>query len=277
MRTQIHRLLGRAALAGIAATMLIPAGTPTATAASTAAGPDKPAVVSVRSILAIAPDTDRKGPVHTGPALDRVNWRNATVVLPRLWPTGPHCDGGLVTFVNGRATVRGSAYRILPPGKEPVYADIIGDSRAEALIPVQCGPVNSEYSDTLVAFTGQALRPRGFGSIKTNTWTEGMAGVRVTDKKVVEVTVKEHTGDYPRTQIRGFAWNGSAFRQVSGPTEFPPEVNGYSFDWSTATLTIPFKGAGTTIQPNDRTCPRVTVTFTRVRDGEGVAQAGGCE
>lgn len=226
-----------------------------------------------------------KAPVHADPAragkaaarapagLRKVDWKNVTLKLPRMG-AGVYCAGGTVTFTNGHAGSGWGRYEILPYKTKPAYGNLVGDAREDATVLVTCGP---ESHDNLVTVTGTKAKPSVVGAVSSEHWGVGYRTYRITTKKTLEVTAKEMLTRRPRTQLRTFAWVRGAMRQVSGPREFPPPVDGGNYDWAAATMTIPFTAASTTVQPNDRACPRVRVTFQRVHQNEGAVQAGGCE
>jgi len=214
-----------------------------------------------------------KAPAAAPQSLRKVDWKNVTLKLPRLRP-GSTCGGGTIKFVNGYAGKGEGRYQILPGKRKAAYGNLAGDRHEEAAVVVWCG---SESADHLVVVKGTRAKPTVLGLVNSEHWGVAFPSYRITAKKTLEVTAKETLEEYPCTQLRTFAWSGSAFKQVSGPRQFPAPVDGHNYDWSTATLTIPFKDASTTVQPNDRSCPRVTVKFTHVHDGVGAVQAGGCE
>jgi len=283
--SSLKRLAPRLALTGlIVAAAVSGAGLAVANAGQKADSPNRPNATqpSTSNAPASAPGVTSPERVAVpvaaiAPGLHTVDWKNATLKLPRF-QTDRYCAGGVVTFRNGLAVTKTGTYRILRPGKKAVYGQLTGDRLDEAVLPVDCSPPNSEYASHLVGVTGRpgALRVLG-DAITTENWGISIDSVRITGGQAL-VTLTERLTDHPRTQIRGYAWTGTEFQQVSGPTKFPePVVDGTNFEWSTATLTLPFKAASTTVQPNNRSCPRVTVKFTHVQDGVGAVQSNGCE
>lgn len=195
-----------------------------------------------------------------------IDWRNQPITIAPT--TG--CTGGMVTFRNGKATHDGHTY--LVDEAAPVFGDIDGDGHEDALLSLKCGTAQ-ELGRMLAGVNagGESL-----GVIRGEHYLVAFSKIRVSGGKVT-VDATDRSQDPDVTQTRTYRWNGSALAQVDGPTSFEEKAATGAFDWSTATLTIPFKGAQATIQPNNRSCPRVTVTFTRVNDGQGAVQSSGCE
>jgi hypothetical protein len=271
-RIAITAALSIAALTG--------AGFAVANAAGKADSPQRETVSQAAPALkaaakaAAAPGSDAGRPAPPAPAgLRKVDWKNVTLKLPRL-QAGKYCGGGTVSFKNGYAGSGWGRYQILPYKAAPAFGHLVGDAREDAAVLVACGP---ESPDHLVTVTGTKAKLTVVAVVSSEHWGVGYRAYRITGKKTLEVTAKETLSRKPRTQLRTFAWVRGAMRQVNGPREFPPPVNGGNYDWANATLTIPFQAATTTVQPNDRTCPRVTVTFQRVHQHEGAVQSGGCE
>jgi hypothetical protein len=207
-------------------------------------------------------------------SLRKVDWRNASLTLPRLASDGPACRGGAVKFKNGVAVTSNSRYQVLPGDDRAEYGDINGDRREDALLHVYCGPTGREASDWLVAMKSTAQgKPAPLGAIEPDGgyWFTGY-DVHSTGMVLAELT------DIPgsRTQSQRFGWNGHAFYRL-GDDDHQQRVDATNYDWSRATLTIPFRGATATVQPNDRTCPRKTVTFTNAGTDQGAVQSGRCE
>ncbi len=195
-----------------------------------------------------------------------IDWRNHAFQIDR----SDGCTGGMVTFRDGKATHDGHTY--LADEAAPVYGDIDGDGHEDALLSLKCGTAQ-ELGRMLAGVNagGESL-----GVITGEHYLVAFSKIRVSGGTVT-VDATDRSQDPDVTHVRSYRWDGTALTQVSGPTSFEERTGTGTFDWSTATLTIPFKAAQTTIQPNNRSCPRVTVTFARVSDGQGAVQAGGCE
>jgi hypothetical protein len=277
-RRQRNRAIGVAAFAMVA---LIGAGV----AFATAGGPndrlqpaDRPTPSSSASPSATPSGSASPSPStspSTSPAsLRTVSWRNATISLPAL----TSCPGGTITFTNGAAKIGDHQYSLLLTDPKPAYGDVNRDGREDAVFPVYCGSGGTGQVQ-LIAVSAAGTALRAFGTVTLEADRLSFASYTVADGAIV-ATVREAPdgGAAPRTQTRRYRWNGGAFEQIGGPSAFPaagPDAT--SFGWSTATLAVPFRGAAAAIQPNDRSCPRLTVTFTRVSETEGAVQSGGCE
>ncbi|GAA0950239.1 hypothetical protein [Virgisporangium aurantiacum] len=167
--------------------------------------------------------------------------RNATIDVPP-WPTDNLTGiSGRVTFHNGEVLV--PADSTFPFERHMLignvtYGDVDRDGATETVVQisafVQGGSIQIVALDrdrrgtivtmgTVVATTGEV---RGIDA----------AATRVTGDGVVEARV----GDYQRCcgdetpqlwQKRGYAWNGSRFRQTTGPVSFPinPSVTETSY------------------------------------------------
>jgi hypothetical protein len=239
---------------------LQPAPAPSVTQSPTASGPTPSTSVPPSSTASTA-----------GGAVDirTVDWRNTTIPIAQ----SGGCAGGLVPFKGGNAKRGGHNYEI---AGAPAFGDIDGDGRDDAIVPFSCGD-SHEPGNYLVGVSTGGPTLRGLGTIGTENWGVVFTSYDVSGGVVV-VGVRNGLRDQQENQTRRFRWNGTTIVQISGPTRFEDsKPDAATFDWSTATMTVPFKGASTTIQPNDRSCPRATVTFTHVRENEGAVQTGGCE
>ncbi|APU17735.1 MULTISPECIES: hypothetical protein [Actinoalloteichus] len=74
-----------------------------------------------------------------------VDWYNATFTVSEVGG----CPPATVTFTDGAGETEDRVYRFAP-GAEIVYGDVIGSGRESALLILQCGPRNSEYSTAVV-------------------------------------------------------------------------------------------------------------------------------
>ncbi|WP_246470853.1 hypothetical protein [Saccharopolyspora phatthalungensis] len=107
---------------------------------------------------------------QAAPGVRDVDWRNAEFTVP---PVGP-CPEQSVRFADGAAEAGDSVYRFTPE-REIGYADVTGEGVEDALILMDCGPRNSEYSRALIAMTtgpdGVAVRPLGT-VVSPPVWTQ---------------------------------------------------------------------------------------------------------
>lgn len=101
------------------------------------------------ALLALAPAAVA-APVAAQPTegVRDIDWHDAEYEVP---PVGP-CPQQQVRFHDGAGTAHSWIYRLAP--EEGIdYADVTGDGVEDALILMDCGPPNSEYSRSLVALT----------------------------------------------------------------------------------------------------------------------------
>jgi hypothetical protein len=157
---------------------------------------------------------------------------NATFLVPP-WPadnlTGP---SGWLTFHDGEV--------IVPPDDQfdferhilvggVTYGDVDRDGAEETIVEIDC--VVQGGSQQLVALDRDTV-----GNVVTMGTVVATTGeVRVIDSGSVRVNsggaVEARVADFQACcgdetpqiwQVREYGWNGQQFRQVSGPTEFPP-------------------------------------------------------
>lgn len=277
--TAIALALSTAALVGGGFAMAN-AGGPANKADSRPAGraTTSPAEATPAAPVTTAPEvkTAGTGPKTTRPtSLRKVDWRNTTLTLPALDTAGPACRGGQVTFKAGVGFTKDSRYQVLPERDRAAYGDLDGDRREDALLHVYCGPKDREATDWLVAMKAAPQgKPVPLGAIEPDGghW---FSGYRISGG-VVFADSTDIPGD--RTVTQRFGWDGKRFYRLGDDDHTPSQhVDATSYDWSRATLTIPFRGATASVQPGDRSCPRKTVTFTAAGKDQGAVQAGGCE
>ncbi|WP_236623252.1 hypothetical protein [Saccharopolyspora rectivirgula] len=99
-----------------------------------------------------------------------VDWHNATFTVPSVGS----CPQQQVRFSDGTGSSGDHVYRFTPD-EEIGYADVNGDRVEDALILLDCGPQNSEYTTGLIAMTtdedGESVRPLGV-VVDPPTWTQ---------------------------------------------------------------------------------------------------------
>jgi hypothetical protein len=206
--------------------------------------------------------------------LTKVDWRNHSVPIPAS--TG--CPAGDVRFQDGAATIDGYEYALLRlDGLRTAYGDVDRDGRPEAVLHLSCGN-GGDGKEHLIVIAAHTNQLRAIGS----TGTEERAAFTAYQVQGGEIvaTVREGGTNAARSQTRRYKWDGAKIVQVGGPSRFEgrsAQVDTSTYDWSTATLTIPFQRASAAIEPNNRSCPRVTVTFSHVHENEGTVQSGPCE
>jgi hypothetical protein len=169
-----------------------------------------------------------------------IDLRGATLDVP-AWPADNlTCRAGRLTFVGGKfspsaddpdrrtvtipATAHGDGM--------PAYGDVDRDGLPETVVLIMCG--DRPGSGQLVALdrdaTGQIVTMGTVVAMTNDIRDIDSTMVRIRDDATIEVGV----GDYQKPfgssasviwQTRGYGWDAGAFRQVSGPTEFPDNPN----------------------------------------------------
>jgi hypothetical protein len=167
------------------------------------------------------PSTSRSS---TAPPLDlrEVGWNDFVVRLPSN-RVDQDCPVGRTELTDGDwaesgdhgpGTIRGSY------SGAPVYGDLDGDGRAEAVRYIACfaaGGDSGDSSGQLIVITARGSQRVGLGY--AGPLAAVYDDVRVTGGKLV-VTVTAKYSD--EQQTRTYRWNGSAIVQIDGPTAWPP-------------------------------------------------------
>lgn len=140
-----------------------------------------------------------------------IDWRNATFEVP---PVGP-CGQQVVTFTDGQARTPDSVYRFTPD-REIVFADVTGEGVEDALMLVECGPPNSEYSRALVAVTADPdVRPLGT-VVSPSVWTQVPDAFAVAPDHLIDVTILDYETDQTHPEKYRWASSAQAFVRVDG-------------------------------------------------------------
>jgi hypothetical protein len=226
---------------------------------------------------ASAPASAPADPAPSGPAspspspspsaapvsLRATDWANAPVTIA----ASGSCRGATVTFSKGSAASGDTVYRILGGNTAPAYGDLDGDGIEDAIVLVNCQPGSMAPVTALVAVGGTG---RALGTVAMPS--DLMFSAYSVSGEKIHAAVTEDGGD-GRTQQRTYSWNGSSLVQTGGPTAFPalppPPVTAATFDWTNATLPLPF--GGPVADGGGTTCPTGTVTFVK-----SVGHLGAC-
>ncbi|GAA4619522.1 hypothetical protein [Saccharopolyspora hordei] len=135
-----------------------------------------------------------------------VDWRNAEFTVPRVGP----CPQQPVPFTDGAAEVGDWVYRFTPE-REVEYADVTGEGVEDALLLVECGPRNAEYSRALVAVT-EGPRPLGT-VVSPPTWRQVPQSCTVQDG-VIAVEVEDFDTGGTWTERYRWAQSAQAFVRI---------------------------------------------------------------
>ena len=141
-----------------------------------------------------------------------VDWHNAEFTVP---PVGS-CPWQPVRFAAGHAETADSAYRFAP-GREIVFADVTGEGVEDALVVMQCGPHDSEYSTALIGMTTDAAgAPVPLGTVSNpGVWTRTPADFTVWHGDIA-VWVTDWDTEQSRTEYYRWASSAKAFVRVDG-------------------------------------------------------------
>jgi len=110
------------------------------------------------------------GPWIAAADAPEVDWRNAEFTVPAVGP----CPRQVVDFNEGTGETGDFVYRFTPD-REIGYADVTGEGTTDALMLVECGPRNSEYSRALIGMTTDpgGTAPETLGTVVSPpVWTQ---------------------------------------------------------------------------------------------------------
>lgn len=140
-----------------------------------------------------------------------VDWHNATFEVPAVGP----CPQQVVDFTNGAARLPEHVYRFTPE-REILFTDVTGEGVEDALMLVECGPPNSEYSRALVAMTADPdVRPLGT-VVSPPVWTQVPDAFAVTPDLAVDVTILDYETNQTHPEKYRWASSAKAFVRVDG-------------------------------------------------------------
>jgi hypothetical protein len=172
-----------------------------------------------------ATSTSRTSSSNSPAPLDlrEVGWNNFTIRLPSD-RDDKDCPVGRTKLTDGEWPESGDqgpgTIIVAYQGNAPVYGDLDGDGRAEAVRYVKCfaaGGDSGDSSGQLIVITARGDQRVGLGY--AGPLAAAYDDVRITGGKLV-VTVTDRYWD--QQQKRTYRWDGSAFVQIAGPTAWPP-------------------------------------------------------
>ena len=134
-----------------------------------------------------------------------VDWRNAEFAVPAVGA----CPQQVVDFNDGAGQAGDFVYRFTPDrGIE--YADVTGEGTTDALMLVECGPRDSEYSRALIGMTTDpgGTTPETLGTVVSPpVWTQ------VPDEFIVfhgDIAVWIHDYETGQGHTEHYRWAASA-------------------------------------------------------------------
>ncbi len=155
-----------------------------------------------------APSATVPGPITA------VNWQDATVQFAAPINNG-YCVQGTTTFRDGTATSDGNTVRLLAD-HPPVYGDLTGDNRPEAILFADCtGSEGTSPPELLVITqaTDGALRQIDF--IDPNAGLTGeLSGGQVVEVDIAHGKLVVAVGTAGTGASDTYEWNGSVMRQT---------------------------------------------------------------
>lgn len=188
----------------------------------------------------------------TAPPVNVSELRNGTVVLP-AFPGGwaLNCPAGSYTFKDGSMFVPNTDYSI-HMGTDPIEGDLDGLPGNEVLVAMNCDDGLMNSASNLLGL--KASGSGGWSSLgyvfPAGLVIDGGEGIKVDHLQVVVHALYGCTGSPCATsamdkQERRYALDGGTFKQVSGPTTFPPlEQNIRKIDFQNFTFPTVFSILG---------------------------------
>lgn len=166
---------------------------------------------SLKAVVATAPS------VHASLPITDVDWHNATAAFAAPFNNG-YCLSGSVTFRQGRATANGQTLEILDY-RPPVYGDLTGDGRPEAVLEGRCtSGEGTGHPDLIIVTQATDGTLRQVDFIDPN---EGMTGelsaARIESVQVTQGRLVVAMPAAPvQTMTRTYEWNGLAMHRIGG-------------------------------------------------------------
>ncbi|ASR34427.1 hypothetical protein BAY61_04840 [Prauserella marina] len=144
-----------------------------------------------------------------------VDWHAATFEVPEIGP----CPQQVVEFADGEAHLPDHLYRFTPE-RDIVFADVTGDGTEDALMLVECGVPNSEYTRALIGMTADP-EVRLLGAVESPpTWTRVPDDIGVEPHEDLGQIVTANITDFEtdRTYEKRYTWSDyyNAFLSLNG-------------------------------------------------------------
>ncbi|GAB3685723.1 hypothetical protein [Saccharopolyspora tripterygii] len=145
--------------------------------------------------------------------VQQVDWRNAEFDVP---PVGS-CPQQRVSFNDGAGEAGDRVYRFAPD--KPIgYADVTGEGVEDALILVECGPRDAEYSRALIGMTTDpgGTEPHPLGTVVSPpVWTQVPEEFQVFHQDIA-VWINDFDTGQGHTEHYRWASSAQAFVRIDG-------------------------------------------------------------
>jgi hypothetical protein len=245
-----RRLQRRRVVAGSALVLLVLViGGLAAVTLNSGRAPQPPAVTPTPSASPTPSDTQEpvSGPPITIPA-GAIDLTNATLDLPRLPNDFAPCQGRQTFTRNyGHAYSPDDEIDFRSTINREIVGDVNRDGRTDTVALINCEASESVYWQ-VAAFDGTRESVHTIGQVFAIGSQPGLSIVfdlRVLAGGEVRAEVGDflgvvvgHAEEVSTHQTRTYSWDGSAFRQVAGPTTFPPNPHFIDLHLTTSGLVL---------------------------------------
>lgn len=169
--------------------------------------------VFATSLLALTGTQATAAPQEDG--VRNVDWHNTAFEVPEIGP----CPQQVVEFTGGEAHLPDQLYRFTPD-RDIVFADVTEDGTEDALMLVECGAPNSEYTRALIGMTADP-DVRLLGAVESPPrWTQVPDDVSVEPHNELGLIVRASITDFEqdRTYDKRYTWSDyyNSFLSIDG-------------------------------------------------------------
>lgn len=211
--------------------------------------PQPPTVTPTPSVSPTPSPTQEppRGPTITIPA-GAIDLTNATLDLPQLPNDFAPCQGRQ-TFTRNHASAYSPDDEIDVSSviRQEIVGDVNRDGRTDTVAMISCQISEAQYWQ-VVAFDGTQESVHTIGPVLAIGSQPGLMVVfdlRVLGSREVRAEVGDyqgvvtgHAAEISTHQTRTYGWGGGAFRQVAGPTTFPPNPHFIDLHVTTSGLVL---------------------------------------
>ncbi|TDC90104.1 hypothetical protein E1161_19615 [Saccharopolyspora aridisoli] len=145
--------------------------------------------------------------------VQQVDWHNAEFEVPQVGS----CPRQVVSFTDGAGEAGDRVYRFTPD--KPIgYADVTGEGLEDALMLIECGPRDSEYSRALIGMTTDpgGTVPRTLGTVVSPpVWTQVPEEFQVFHHDIA-VWINDFDTGQGHTEHYRWASSAQAFVRIDG-------------------------------------------------------------